>query len=166
MPKRMYGVELDVADGKMPGFYAQVVHKIGEAVRVLDRDQQLLIVASEEEQQTLLNILQARQMAGDPFELWLLPDSAANIDNITDYGFVSLSGHTYLFAHLVSFFRFAPQVGAAEDRWAATQQMNEYIITSWQKSGTERVYAAERNLRELLDGIARAYQVQLEWLPD
>ncbi|WP_126425952.1 hypothetical protein [Brevibacillus marinus] len=163
MLKRMYGVEVDAVGGKLPGFYAQIVHKIGAEVRVFDRDGQLYIVESAEERQKLLNILRDRQMAGEQFDLWLVPDSAANID---DYGFVSLAGRTYLYDNLVLFFRIQPQVGSAEDRWAAAQQLNEHIIAAFQRENEETVYVADRNQTDLLEGIARAYRVKLEWLSD
>ncbi|UFJ41890.1 hypothetical protein LOK74_05135 [Brevibacillus humidisoli] len=163
MLKRMYGVEVDVSGGKLPGFYAQIVHKIGDSVQVFDRDQQLFIVQSEEERQKLFNILQDRQMAGELFDLWLLPDSEAEID---DYGFVSLSGRAYLYDTLVAFFRFLPQVGTAEDRWAALQQMEEHLITPVKAESGEVVYIVDRAQTDLIEGIARAFQVKLEWLTD
>ncbi|MBO8162228.1 MAG: hypothetical protein H0Z34_00745 [Brevibacillus sp.] len=161
MPKRMYGVEMDNPAGKLPGFYAQVIHKIGDAVNVFDRDQQLFIVESEEERQKLMQILKERNMLGDVFDLWLLPEGNANVE---DCGFVSLSGHAYLYDTHVAFFRFAPQTGTAQDRWAALQQMEEYLVTHLTTADGESLYVVGRSQMDLMEGIARAYKVEINWV--
>lgn len=164
--ERMYGVEMQVPAGKLPGFYAQVVHKIGDNVEVFDRDQQMFIVKREAEREQLLAILGKHQMAGELIDLWRLPEDIKDAPD-SDYGFVSLSGNAYLLADLVAFFQFTQPSGSSQEQWAALQQMKEHIlldITSG--SDSPRLYAVDRNLADLIDGIARAYRVNVKWIEE
>jgi hypothetical protein len=161
--KKVYGVELQVPAGKLPGFYAQVVHKIGDNVRIFDRDQLLFIVETEAERDRLVEILKKHQMAGDLIDLWLLPDTIEN-SSIQDYGFVSLSDNSYLFADQVAFFQCNESAGSPQDRWAALEQMKEHIIASIPDENGITQYVADRNMTDLIDSIARAYQVAIRWM--
>jgi hypothetical protein len=158
--RRMYGVEMQAPAGKLPGFYAQVIHKIGDNVNVFDRDQQLLIVETEEERKKLTQILEKAQMLGDAFDLWLLPPGTDWPDP-ADYGFTSDNNHTYAYADQVSLFRM--DAGLAEDSWAALQQMKDHILLSPTASDGSPIYLVDRNLEELMEGIARAYHVSIRW---
>ncbi|WP_241254388.1 hypothetical protein [Brevibacillus sp. SYP-B805] len=162
MMKRMYGVELQVPSGKLPGFYAQMVHKIGDTVKVFDRDQQLMIVESEAERDKLMEILEKHRMAGDLVDLWLLPAGQESAN--PDYGFVSLSGNSYLLADLVAFFQFNDLEGSPQDRWAALEQMNEHVVASLTDEGGRPLYIVDRSMTDLIDGIARAYRVSVQWM--
>lgn len=161
----MYGLELHAPEGKLPGFYAQAVHKIGETVQVFDRDQQMLIVASPAERDQLRTILEKYQMAGEEISLWHLGEMDETAA-IQDYGFVSLAGHAYLYADQTAFFQFNESVGSAQDRWAALTQMQEHLLASLTSEAGTSLHAAAEHDRDLIDGIARAYQVEVIWLED
>jgi len=149
-------------EGKLPGFYAQAVHKIGDSVQVFDRDQQMLIVASEAERDQLRAILEKYQMTGDEFPLWHLGEWTG-ADAIVDYGFVSLANQAYLYAEQTAFFQFNESVGSAQDRWAALTQMKEHLLVSHSAEDGQALHAVAEHDRELIDGIARAYHVEVIW---
>ncbi len=162
----MYGVEMEAPAGKLPGFYAQVVHKIGEQVAVFDRAQQMLIVKSEEECEQLLSILGKHQMAGESFALWRLPEGFAETPD-SDYGFLGLSGNAYLLADLVTFFQFTEPNNSSQEQWAALEQMKEHILLQIpEKLNHTPLYAVDRNLTDLIDGIARAYTTDIQWIEE
>ncbi len=164
--ERMYGVEMQVPTGKLPGFYAQVVHKIGDSVQVFDRDQQMFIVKTETEREQLVAILSKHQMAGELLDLWRLPDEVKDAPD-SDYGFVSISGNAYLLADLVAFFQFTQPSSFSQEQWAALEQMKEHILLEIpHSSNTPALYAVDRSLTDLIDGIARAYRIEVEWIEE
>jgi hypothetical protein len=163
MIRKLYGVEMQVPAGKLPGFFAQVIHKIGDNVTVFDRDQQLFIVSSEADRDKLIEIFDKYHLTGDLFGLWLLPEDA-EASLAGDYGFSSAAGHTYLYDELVAFFRFDQNEGLAQDRWAALEQMKEHLIASLPENANGMLYIVDKNQVDLIDGIARAYKVSLVWL--
>lgn len=162
MMRKMFGVEMDVPSGKLPGFYAQVIHKIGDQATIFDRDGQLMIVATEKDLQELLAILDKHDMAGERFELWLMP-AGTTIEVISDFGFISMSGHVFLYTHLIAGFSLDSAVGREQDRWAALQQMKEHIIHSLPEVANKTLHLIDKNDGELINGIARAYSIKLDW---
>ncbi|GED70589.1 hypothetical protein BRE01_42910 [Brevibacillus reuszeri] len=162
--RHMYGVELHVPAGKLPGFYAQVIHKIGDHVNVFDRDKLLFIVETTEEREKLEAILTKSSMLGDVFSLLLLPASA-ELAHLDDSGFISPNENMYLYAEIVSMFTLTAGSGSVQDRWAAIEQLQEHLLGMIPQTDDEApVYIIDRNLAELAEGIVRAYQIPLTWL--
>jgi hypothetical protein len=162
---RMYGVEMRVPSGKLPGFYAQVIHKIGDHVNVFDRDGQLLIVPDQGEQTKLTEILAKANMLGESFPLYLLP-AGAEIPDLADYGFTSQDGHSFLYADQVSLFCLDESSGAADDRWAAMEQWKEHLVGKLETENPP-LCIIDKNREELIDRIARSYRVAVRWIhPD
>lgn len=162
MMQRMYGVEMQVPSGKLPGFYAQVIHKIGDHVNVFDRDELLFIVEQEEERDKLIEILSKAQMLGEQFALLHIP-AAVSLERIDEVGFVSQSERMYLYAERVALFSLDPQAGDAQDRWAALEQLKEHLIGEIPAGEEPPVYILENTMTELAERIARAYRVSLHW---
>jgi len=160
----MYGIEMQVPSGKLPGFYAQVIHKIGDHVNVFDREELLFIVANEEECEKLTAILEKADMLGELFPLLYLP-ADASLTHFEDVGFVSASEQRYLYADRVALFRFADQAEKEQDRWAALQQLTEHLLGSIPASSDSLAsYILDRSLTDLAEGIAKRYGVSLHWL--
>lgn len=162
--KTMYGVEMQVPSGKLPGFYAQVIHKIGDHVNVFDRDELLFIVENEEECEKLTAILQKADMLGELFPLLNLPPDAS-VTHLEDVGFVSAREQRYLYADRVALFCFAEQADNDQDRWAALQELTEHLLGSIPASNNSQpCYILDQSLTELAEGIAARYGVSLHWL--
>lgn len=162
--RHMYGVELDVPAGKLPGFYAQVIHKIGDHVNVFDRDKLLFVVENDTEREKLEGVLTKSSMLGDVFPLLLLP-STTQLAHLDDVGFISQNEHLYLYADRVSLFTIPPAIGSAQDRWAASEQWSEHVLGTVPQDGDEpELYIIDSSMEQLAEGIARAYQLTLTWL--
>lgn len=160
----MYGVEMQVPSGKLPGFYAQVIHKIGDHVNVFDRDELLFVVENEEECEKLTAILEKADMLGEIFPLLNLP-SNASLTHLEDVGFVSASEQRYLYADRVALFCFADPAENMQDRWAALQQLNEHLLGSIPASSdSPHYYILDQSQQDLAEGIATRYGVSLHWL--
>jgi len=164
MLRKMFGIEMEVPTGKLPGFYAQAIHKIGDEVTVYDRDQQLFIVENEAERDKLARVLTAFRMHGEAFTLWLLPPDI-HVRLLSDYGFSSISDQHYLYDHLILRFRFRENAGTAEDRNAAIAQIKQHILAVVEE-GTNQTYIIDANHKQLLDKVAAVFHTSLEWLND
>lgn len=161
--RHMYGVEIQVPDGKLPGFYAQVIHKIGDHVNVFDRDKLLFIVEGDEERDKLEAVLTKPSMLGDVFTLLLLP-ATVQMKALDDVGFISQNGHHYLYADRVALFTFTESTGNEKDRWAAQEQLCEHLLGHIpDPSSTPSVFIIDSSLPDLAEGIARAYQLSIQW---
>jgi hypothetical protein len=159
----MYGVEMQVPAGKLPGFYAQVIHKIGDHVNVFDRDRLLFIVEQAEECEKLKEILDKAKMLGEQFDLLYIPE--AKIDNVDDVGFVSQNERIYLYPEQVALFSLDEQTGDEQDRWAAREQLQEHLVGEIPATDEQpSVMIVQSSLTELAEGIARAYRISLHWL--
>lgn len=162
--QRMYGMEMRVPEGKLPGFYAQVIHKIGDHVNVFDRDELLFIVETEEDRQQLSTILEERGMLGELFELFYVPASTS-VRDFLDVGFLSQNDRMYVYADRVACFSFDLDTGSAQDRWAALEQLKEHVRAELPADeGQSPLYMIDSSLSDLADGIAGAYRVSLRWL--
>ncbi|WP_228728419.1 hypothetical protein [Brevibacillus composti] len=162
----MFGIEMQQAPGKLPGFYAQVIHKIGDHVNVYDRDEQLLIVENEQERDKLIEILEKASMLGEEFPLWLLPANAEMAD-LDAVGFESQDGHLYVYADRVAAFTLDPAIGAERDRWAALEQMKESILGRIPAAAaSDTWYLIDSEQDQLMLGIAKAYGVQLHFFAE
>lgn len=49
MIRRVWTIEMEIPSGKLPGFYAQMIHKIGDEVEIIDRFGQMFIVADSKQ---------------------------------------------------------------------------------------------------------------------
>lgn len=160
----LYGVEIQVPAGKLPGFYAQVIHKIGDNVNVFDRDGQLFIVETKEDRDKLEAILSRSGMLGDVFSLLLLP-AEADVPDPEDCGFVSQAEHVYLYADRVALFTVQEQVGTKQDQWAAQEQWNEHLLGKVPAASDHpAISIIDTNLAPLADRIAQAYRTEIRWL--
>jgi hypothetical protein len=162
--QHMYGIEMQIPVGKLPGFYAQVIHKIGDQVNVFDRDDQLYILENEEEYQKLSTLLSKSAMLGETFALLHVP-SATSLAHIEDVGFISQDDRMYLYADRVALFSLDSQAGNEQDRWAALEQLREHLLGELPKhESASAFYILDPSMTDLAEGIAKAYRVSLIWL--
>jgi hypothetical protein len=153
---------MDLPDGKVPGFYAQIVKALANKVTLFDRDKEMLILDSQKERQSALEIMQHYKVAVEPMELVLLPPDSKLYDTFSDYGFTSRAEHSYLYEKLISFFRLVSDDPGAE-REQALQQLEEHLIAEFKQQGVS-VYALDKQLEDLAHGIAKAYRCEISIL--
>ncbi|MDD9270007.1 hypothetical protein ACFPES_23400 [Paenibacillus sp. GCM10023248] len=156
------GLLMDIPEGKLPGFYAQIVKALAGKVDLFDRDKEMLIVSSEEQHTALLDVMAKFNIPTDRMELVLLPENAELTDLFGDYGFTSRSEHHYLYDKIVASFRFTED-SKQDDVDMASLQMEEHLLAIY-KDGGQDIYVVDRQLEELMQGIAKAYRVRIEFL--
>ena len=125
------GLMMDLPDGKIPGFYAQIVKALAGKVELFDRDKEMLIVSNEEQQRAALDVMAHFNIETTLMELRLLPDDAELTDLFSDYGFTSRAEHNYLYDKLVVPFRFTADSPTSEVDQAALQ-IEEHLIAQYQ----------------------------------
>lgn len=156
------GLMMDLPEGKIPGFYAQIVKALAGKVELFDRDKEMLIVSNEEQQRAALDVMAHFNIETSIMELRLLKEEAELTDLFSDYGFTSRADHNYLYDKIVVSFRFTPNSPAVEVEQAALQ-VEEHLIAQY-KDGDNKVYIVDRQLEELMHGIAKAYRCSIEIL--
>ncbi|MBP1992816.1 hypothetical protein [Paenibacillus eucommiae] len=156
---------MDLPEGKIPGFYAQIVKSLGNQVQLFDRDKEMLIVNTEEDRQIILDIMSHYKVASESLELLLLPREANLTDTFSDYGFLSKLDNTYLYMDKISLFRFnTERRGTPEAELSqALLQLEEHLIAYFSEK-EEVIYVIDKQLTELAEGIARAYQCEIIWI--
>jgi KaiC/GvpD/RAD55 family RecA-like ATPase len=153
---------MDLPDGKLPGFYAQIIKALADKVRIFDRDKEMLIVSTEEERESVLEVMKRYKIATEPMELLLLPDNAMLTDAFSDYGFISRADNTYVYAKLICSFHLLSEESASESD-QALDQLDEHLIAQFTENG-KPVYLVDNQLEELVQGIAKAYSCQISIL--
>ncbi|UKS30297.1 hypothetical protein LOZ80_15700 [Paenibacillus sp. HWE-109] len=157
------GLLIDLPESKLPGFYAQITKALAGSVALFDHDNEMLIVSNKEQQTAVLAVIKELGIEADLMDLRLLPPDAELTDLFSDYGFTSHAGNDYLYDKLVIFFRFAPGSPQAEVDQAALQ-MEEHLLVQYQDEENGEVFIADRQLGELMHGIAKAYRCRIEML--
>jgi KaiC/GvpD/RAD55 family RecA-like ATPase len=153
---------MDLPDGKLPGFYAQIIKALADKVLIFDRDKEMLIVSTEEERESVLEVMKRYKVETEPMELLLLPEDATLTDAFSDYGFISRADNTYVYAKLICSFRLLTEETGSE-RDQALEQLDEHLIAQFTEHG-KTVYMVDNQLEELIHGIAKAYHCQISIL--
>jgi hypothetical protein len=150
---------MELPDGKVPGFYAQIVKALANKVQLFDRDKELLVVNQEEDRQAILEIMAHYKVNTEPMDLLLLPEDAILANSFGDYGFMSRVENRYLYQKQISIFRFAANHSGSE-RAQALEQLEEHLIAHFFLQG-ETLYAIPKHLEELAQRIAEAYHCEI-----
>lgn len=149
-------------------FYAVTVEEplnIDFHLQPFETDHDLYIFKSEGERNHFINLLHENNTeTSDHFSLVLIPSEIETNMNhpLSDYGLQTITGNFYVFEYLVSFFILTSEKDQT-NRDAAFLQMEEHIIGTV-KNGNENIYIVDRELEGLIEGIAKAYEVELEWI--
>ncbi|TDF96705.1 hypothetical protein [Paenibacillus piri] len=153
-----FGLLMDMPDHKLPGFYAQVIKALAAKAPLFDRDKELLIFSSADERLAAHPIMEQYRIPYELMALLLLPDSVKPRPVYTDYGFVSRSGNSYVYADEVYLFTLHAGQAGAEPAQAA-EQLEEHLLASFVQ-GEEAVYVTDSPSDELARRIARAYRCE------
>jgi hypothetical protein len=156
------GLLMDVPDGKLVEFYAQIEKALAGKANLFDQDNEMLIVSTEAEKFTVIEVMAGLNVNTDQMDLLLLPPDAELTDLFSDYGFTSEGENNYLYEKLVVSFRFTEDNKQA-DVDQASLQIEEHLLALY-KDHTRDVYVVDRQLEELMQGIAKAYRCRIEVL--
>lgn len=156
--ERKIGLDMQLPEGKLPGFYAQIVKGLADKVTLFDRDKELLVVNDDSECDAALGVLGHYKVPAERLELLLLPEGAQRRGLFADYGFTTRAERHYLYEHLVWPFALAtPDRAAGAEPEQALLQMEEHLIVSYEEGDGRAVHVTDREFAELMERIARAY---------
>lgn len=161
---KKWAAAMDMPEGKMPGYYAQVIKALAAQAVLFDRDKEVLVANSREELAAIAGVLDKYSIPWEELPLLLLPEGCETTPLFEDYGFVSVKGRAYLYAELARLFRFAGSAEGAGEPEAALLQMQEHLLARFAGSGGLPHYAVDAQLGELIEGIASAYGCRVAWL--
>jgi hypothetical protein len=153
---------LDMPEGKLPGFYAQIVKGLAQRVSLFDRDKELLVLNTTQDRDAVLELLEHYRIPSEEMQLLLLPSESDLYPSFSDYGFTSRAERHYLYGHLVSTFRFSAVQTAQSDPENALLQIEEHLIARFVKDNVPS-YAVDLQFNELMERIAIAYGCTIEF---
>lgn len=154
---------MQLPEGKLPGFYAQIVKGIASKVQLFDRDKELLVLDNEKDKEAVASVLEHYATSYEELPLLLLPAGARLYPLFEDYGFTSRSERSFLYAEQASLFQLENNSPEGEPAQALAQ-MEEHLLARCEQPGLGLVYAVDSQLVELMDGIAKAYGCKTIWL--
>jgi hypothetical protein len=158
------GIAMSMPEGKLPGFYAQIVKALANRAKLFDRDKELLVVSAADERDAVLDVMRQYKIDTEELELVLLPAEAAATPLFEDYGFATRSDNRYLYRDRAALFALRADAPDAEPA-QALQQIEEYLIASIPSGAAAgTVYAVDRQHGELMQRIAKAYRCSVELL--
>ncbi len=161
-PQRMIGLDMQLPAGKIPGFYAQIVKGIAERAPLFDRFKELLIFDSEEHLPPVLDLLKHYKVYSERCELLLLPQEGLEQGDLyEDYAIVTLNENVYADLALTALFTLNKTKPEAEPA-PALLQLKEHLIGTLSIGG-DSVYMIDRQLTELAERIASAYECSVTW---
>lgn len=160
--KRLVGLDMHLPDGKLPGFYAQIVKGIAERAPLFDRYKELLIFESDIHLPPVIELLEHYRVSSDRCELILLPsDGMEQGELYEDYAIVTRNEN--IFADLAQTAVFSLNAAKPDAEPApALLQLKEHLIGSITTDGLT-VYLIDRQLAELAERIAKAYKCDANW---
>jgi hypothetical protein len=153
---------LDMPEGKLPGFYAQIVKGLAQRVTLFDRDKELLVLNTTQDREAVIELLQHYHIPSEEMQLLLLPSDSDLYASFTDYGFTSRAERHYLYDDLVSLFCFGESGLTQADPANALLQMQEHLVASFLIDDFV-YYAVDSHLNELMERIALAYRCSIKF---
>ncbi|MFC0216327.1 hypothetical protein ACFFK0_28420 [Paenibacillus chartarius] len=156
------GLSMTMPEGKLPGFYAQIVKALAGRTQLFDRDKEMLIVSTEDDRSAVLEVLRQYKVETEPFMLFLLPEDTSVTALFDDYGFMTKLDNRYLYANLVTLFTLRTSTPEAEPV-QALEQLGEVLVAAIPTAGDGMLYAADRQHDELIARIAAAYGCKAEF---
>lgn len=160
--QRTYGLAMELPEGKLPGFYAQVIKALAAKSPILDRDKELLIFSTPEEREASVPVMNQYSISYDKVQLLLLPDSIKTLPVFTDYGWTTRSEHTYVNADDIFIYQLEAESPEAEPEQALIQ-LEEHLWASF-PLGEPPVesYLTDMQSAELVERIALAYKCKVK----
>ncbi|WP_166243783.1 hypothetical protein [Paenibacillus turpanensis] len=148
-------VAMSMPEGKLPGFYAQVVKALAGSAALFDRSKETLILENASDLNTVSEIMNKYNIEYDTVELYVIPDQAQLRPASDDYIFTGKTGRYYMDTELAFLFQLLP--GSADsDPQQALEQMEEHLLAHWVENG-QRVYVTQRHLDQLMEKTSSAY---------
>jgi hypothetical protein len=157
------GLDIQLPEGKLPGFYAQIIKGIAQSAPLFDRYKELLILESEETLPLAIKVLEHYRVPSIRCDLLLLPEAGVEKEELyEDYVIVTRSDNHYVDLALIAVFCLHWAKPEAEPA-PALLQLKEHLIGSINKVSAATLYLMDRQLMELAERIAKAYGCEVKW---
>ncbi|ULL17617.1 hypothetical protein DVH26_26080 [Paenibacillus sp. H1-7] len=160
--EQKYGLLMELPDGKLPGFYAQIVKALAAKAPLFDRDKELLIFSETEERDAAYPIMEQYKIPFEDLDLILLPPPVYVLPTLTDFGLISRSEHVYVYSDAACIFTIREDGPGAEPAQAALQ-MDEHLLARFGRED-ETFYVAQAQSDELMLRIAAAYRCTVQYI--
>ncbi len=155
-----FGLEMSIVKDKLPGYTATLIKEIADVATIIDRDEQLLIVATAKEALELQDFLIAKNLFEDFFLLIELHNPETK-ETFYDYGIHSLQEKDYLFLEMVSVFTI--DKGKKEQIEMSLYQFEEHLLCIDTGYESKKYYYVDRNFIDLVNKIAQAYDIEVSF---
>jgi hypothetical protein len=164
---RKFAVIMQLPEGKLPGYYAQVIKALATKAHVYDRKKEILVIEKMNELSPIEQIMDQYNILYEVVPVLHIPNSAILTAHYEDFGFTTLSGNTFLFELSLIIFTLHHTQEDSDDYTMAISQLDEHIVASFNLENIT-YYIAEKHLQDCFYGIAKAYQcmIKLETLKD
>jgi hypothetical protein len=160
--RKLIGVEMRLPDGKLPGFYSQIVKGIADRAELFDRHKELLIFRSREELPAVLDLLAHYKVESDLLDLLLLPENGIRRGpRYEDYIVETNQENRYAVLSEVRFFELTAERPEAETA-PALAQLEEELIVRLEPPGI-RLLAVDAQSEEWAERVAEAYRCGVRW---
>ncbi|GGG10397.1 hypothetical protein [Paenibacillus abyssi] len=161
--RTVMGLQMDLPQGKLPGFYAQIIKGIADITTLIDRSGELLFIEPQHAA-AVMKVLQHYKVEAEQDEWIELSEPDWRLEAIwEDYGVTARAGGKFAELRLACVGAVYP-ADSSEELEQAWMQIEEHNIASLQTAANRRLFVVDRQLAELIEGIAKAYRCNLEWL--
>ncbi|MFC5703617.1 hypothetical protein ACFPVX_20215 [Cohnella faecalis] len=162
--ERKYGIDMNMPEGKLDGYYAQIVKAIAERVTLFDSHKELIVLDSPDSLPIVEELLNGCKVDHERVELVRLPEYGARPGPLfEDYAIAARSGNVFLDLSQAAFFSLREKKPEAETA-PAILQLHEHLIVDTTLGQGLTVFAIDSQLAELAERIAGAYGCEAEWL--
>jgi hypothetical protein len=161
--ERKVGLDMQLPDGKIPGFYAQIIKGIAQHATLFDRYKELLIFDSNQDLSSVIKLLEHYRVPSQRCELLLLPSEGLEQgDLFADYAIITRNENNFIDLGLTAVFTLNAAKPDAETV-PALLQLEEHLIGKILHNNVT-IHLLDRQLTELAERVAIAYGCQVDWL--
>lgn len=172
MITQKYGLDMTLPEGKLPGFYAQIVKGIADKAPLFDRHKELLVFEEERFLPPVEQLLDHYKVSYAECQLLHISSGSENLKKgplYEDYAIETRSGNVFADDSIVAAFRLHGKKPESEMA-PALMQLEEHSIATIAAdpngaSSGDDWHLIDRQLRQLAEKIAAAYRCEVEWLP-
>jgi len=156
--KLCYGIEMKSVEHLPLNELEPFFQAIYEKVNIIDDDQELFIVRTSSEAETLMELLKEKSLFEAFHTLYSL--EVPKLENtFIDYGFKTANDNHYLYEEMTT--SFVIHHGQEDQIKMALYQIEEDLIAA--DFIEEEIYFIDKASKELIEGYARAYEISLKF---
>ncbi|GIQ67982.1 hypothetical protein DUZ99_05215 [Xylanibacillus composti] len=148
-------IDIQIPQGKRPGYYAQFVKELAGNACLYDRDKELLIAQDEHQLQDICRVVDRYAFPYEAMQVLELPGNSEFGRYADDYGFHSRSERMYLYLDHIYAFQL---IGG---EWTQARfQIDEYLLAAVHEEQSP-IWIVPAEHQDLMTGIAKAYGCKL-----